>query len=147
MGCATTKPTEQSIEAASASADFGDHASSTLTRKAWEALADKDYPKVLAYTHKCVELYAQEGKKMNSEMTDFEPSETAAQKWALNDVGTCLFIMADAYVALENFPEAVNAYRTLAKDYNYAQCWDPRGWFWRPAENADLKADRYDFPQ
>jgi hypothetical protein len=143
-GCGATAVTERDIEAATATVDFGDYSSSTLTAGAWQARAEKDYPKLFAYTRECVELYGEEGKRMNAAMTDYEPFESAAEKWALNDVGTCLFIMAEAYVDLKMYPDAVKAYRTLAEDYTYAQCWDPRGWYWRPAQNADLKADKYE---
>lgn len=142
--CATTSATEPEIQAAVATVDYGDYTSATLTGKAWKALAKKDYPELFAYTRKCVELYGEEGKKMNAGMTEFEPAGTASEKWALNDVGTCLYIMGSAYEDLEMYPEAAKAYRTLVNEYNYAQCWDPKGWFWRPAENAALRAERYD---
>lgn len=141
--CATPKVAEQNIQAAAAATDFGDSSSETLTVKAWKALAEKKYPELFAYTSRCVELYADEAKRMNGEMTDYEPSATAAQKWALNDVGTCLFIKGEAYVNLERYPEAVKAYRAVVDDYKYAQCWDPKGWYWRPAEVAEKKAEAY----
>ena len=137
--------TMKSDQATDETPDFGDFSSETLTVKAWKALAARDYPKLFAYTQKCVELYGEEGKKMNAELTDFEPPETAAKKWALNDVGTSLFIMAKAYEELKMYPDAVKAYRTLANDYRYAQCWDPKGWYWHPAAGADLKAKELDY--
>jgi len=82
---------------------------------------------------------------MNAELTDFEPVETAAKKWALNDVGTSLWMMANAYADLKMYPEAVKAYRTLANDYTYSQCWDPKGWYWHPAEGASHKAKEYEY--
>ncbi|NNE18845.1 MAG: beta-glucanase precursor [Myxococcales bacterium] len=145
VACATTSVTEQQIEAVAAAVDYGDSSSETLAVKAWKAFDKKDYPEVLAYTRKCVDLYGEEGRKMNAELSAFEPSSTAATKWALNDVGTCLFIMGSAYQDLEMYPEAVEAYRTLVNDYNYAQCWDPRGWYWRPAEVAAPRVERYEY--
>ncbi len=142
-GCATTDVTESTIQATTKTLDYGDFSSQTLVAKAWKASASKNYPELLAYTRRCVELYGEQGKRMNAELTGFEPEITAAEKWALNDVGTCLFIMANAYVDLEMYPEATHAYRTLADDYRFAQCWDPKGWFWRPADGAARKADKY----
>jgi hypothetical protein len=143
ISCTPAKVTHEDIQTKAETLDFGDSTSATLARKAWEASADKNYPELFAYTQKCVELYGAEGKRMNAELTDFEPPETAAQQWALNDVGTCLFIMANAYEELEMYPQAAEAYRTLASDYEYAQCWDPKGWYWHPAAGADVKADKY----
>ena len=145
VSCAASKVTNQEINDASKSLDFGDFTSVTLAGKAWQASADKDYPELFAYTKKCVELYGEEGKAMNAKLSTFEPAETASEQWALNDVGTCLFIMADAYADLKMYPEAVKTYRTLAADYTYSQCWDQKGWFWQPAKGAEAKAKRYDY--
>ena len=38
--------------------NFGDFRSSTLATKAWAALAQNDIESVLAYTNKCISLYA-----------------------------------------------------------------------------------------
>ena len=145
ISCATGKITEDSIEATAKTLDYGDFSSETITSKAWQASADKNYPELFAYTKKCVELYGEQGKQMNAALTDFEPAETASKQWALNDAGTCTFIMAEAYVALKMYPQAVKSYRTLAKDYTYAQCWDKKGWYWQPATGAENKAKKYDY--
>jgi len=142
-GCATPEVTDAGIQAASERLDFGDSTSATLVSKAWKASSDKDYPELFAYTQRCVELYGEKGKKMNSALTYFEPSATAGQLWALNDVGTCLYIMANAYVELEMYQDAAATYRTLATDFKFSQCWDPQGWFWKPAETAEFNARKY----
>ncbi len=145
IGCTTAKVTDENIQATAKTLDYGDSTSTTLASKAWEASANKSYPELFAYTQRCVELYGEQGKIMNSEMTRFEPAETAAEKWALNDVGTCLFIMAHAYEDLEMYPQAVEAYKALAKDYKYSQCWDPKGWYWHPADGAEAKVKKYNY--
>ena len=33
------------------------------------------------------------------------------------------------------------AYQKLVDQYYYAQCWDPKGWFWKPAEAAQQALD------
>ncbi len=141
-GCASTDVTPDSIQATAAALDYGDSSSQTLLNKAWRASKKKNYPELLAYTQRCIDLYGDEGRSMNAELTDFEPEPTAAQKWALNDVGTCLFIMAHAYEDMDMYAEATQAYRTLAEDYTFAQSWDPKGWFWRPADGAARKAEK-----
>ena len=144
--CASTTAgpvTEEAVAAKAAELDFGDYSSSTLTNKAWEALNDEDYPAVLAHTKETVSRYGEEGRRMNSEMTDFAPSGSEYDPWALNDVGTSLFIMGKAYGALKMHGAAATAYEELIADYGYAQCWDPKGWFWRPAEAAIHPAKRH----
>src|ERR1700733_3920502 len=44
--------------------NFGDYRSSTLTTKAWGALAQNDIESVLAYTNKCISLYAAKASEM-----------------------------------------------------------------------------------
>jgi hypothetical protein len=143
IGCGTTRITDAEIDSAAARLDLGGFSSETLTVKAWQARADKDYPALFAYTRACVERYGEEGKRMNAEMTNFAPSDRVAEKWALNDVGTSLFIMGHAYADLKMYGEAAQAFDRLAADYGYAQCWDPRGWYWRPAQGAKEKAQRF----
>ena len=143
ISCTPAKVTHEDIQATAETLDFGDSTSATLVGKAWKASADKNYPELFAYTQKCVELYGAEGKRMNAELTDFAPPDTAAQYWALNDVGTSLFIMANAYEELKMYPEAADTYGTLASYYDFAQCWDPKGWYWHPAAGAYTKAEEY----
>lgn len=123
--------------------DFGDYTSSTLATKAWKALEDKDLDAVLAYTGKCLDLYKEKAKTMQNSLTEYawESKEQIFALWALNDVGTSLFIRGSAYMNAGNKEEAIKAFKTLIDEYYFAQCWDPKGWFWKPAEGAQQKLD------
>lgn len=116
--------------------DFGDHSSATLTKKAWEALAAGNDEHVLAFTGKCRELYAAEAKKQQAALTEFAAADTAHDSWALNDVGTCLFIEGQVREKQGKPKEAIAAYRRLVDELGFCQCWDTKGWFWKPAEAA-----------
>jgi hypothetical protein len=37
------------------------------------------------------------------------------------------------------------AYLRVVKEFGYAQCWDPRGWFWKPADAARQKIVELEF--
>ena len=39
----------------------------------------------------------------------------------------------------EEHKKALEAFETLVKNYFYAQCWDPQGWFWKPVEEAEYR--------
>lgn len=121
--------------------DFGDNRSVTLTTKAWDALKAGDVEVVLAYTNKCVELYGEEAKKMQASLKDFVKgsNQQIFNYWALNDVGTCLFIQGQAYSKANMMEEAKEAYKKIIDNYGFAQCWDVKGWFWKPAETAKEK--------
>ena len=125
----------------SAAYNFGDFRSVTLATRAWDALSKSDLEAVLAYTNKCIELYGQQAKKMQEALTDY-PQGTDDQKfsyWALNDVATSLFIQAEAYRKANMLEEAKEVYKKLVNEYTYGQAWDPKGWFWKPAEAAKEK--------
>ena len=121
--------------------EFGDRTSATLAGKAWEALGKDDIEAVLAYTNKCLELYGEAAKKMQSSLTDYQTGkkEDIFKYWALNDVATCLFIQGEAYRKANMMDEAKEVFQKLVSEYTYGQCWDPKGWFWKPAEAAQEK--------
>ena len=123
--------------------DFGDYKSSTLTTKAWEALGKKDLDSVLAYTKKCIELYEPKAKEMQSSLKEYpwENKDKIFSYWALNDIGTCFFIQGEAYKEAGKTEEAQKAYKTLVDNFYFSQCWDPQGWFWKPAEAAQQKLE------
>lgn len=119
--------------------DFGDHSSSTLTSKAWAELGKGNHDMAITYVDKCIELYMAEAKKMQSGLKDFAPegdNEKIASFWALNDVGTCLFIKGQALLKKGNKDAAKKVYKMLTDSLKYAQCWDNNGWYWKPAEAA-----------
>ncbi len=114
--------------------DFGNYTSQTLTVKAWKAWDRKDYDGVYLYTMKCIELWSQKAKQMQKNMTGFAKPGFVPFYWALNDVGTCYFILAMSYQQQGKIDEACKLYNTIIKDYGYAQCWDPKGHYWKVAE-------------
>lgn len=123
--------------------DFGDYSSSTLTTKAWKALADNDTESVVAYTDKVLELYEDKAKTMQESMTEYawESKDEIFAKWALNDVGTSLYIKGEALKKAGEDKKAQEAYKSLVENYFYAQCWDVNGWFWKPAEAGQQALD------
>jgi len=116
--------------------DFGDYTSETLTTKAWKALEANDHKGVELYTKKCVELYEADAKKQQASLMEFAPNEKAFNYWALNDVATCYFILGESLMAQKRFPEAKAAFDRVVNDFGFAQCWDPKGWFWKVAQGA-----------
>ena len=119
--------------------DFGDHSSATITTKAWEALTAKKYANAIDYAKKCIELYEKQAVEMQKELKAPVPEgdkEAISKKWALNDVGTCLFIMGQALEKQDKNTDAVASYKKLREKVAFAQCWDPQGWFWKPADAA-----------
>ena len=113
--------------------DFGDYTSQTLTTKAWEALGQNDHKGIELYTKKCIELYEEEARKQQASLTEFAPKEKAFNYWALNDVATCYFILGESLMAQNRWAEAKAVFERVVNDFGFAQCWDPKGWFWKVA--------------
>jgi len=121
--------------------DYGNMTSSTLAQRMWASLAGNNLDEVIAYNMKLERLYSATAKEMQGKLKDYPqlPAENIHTFWALNDVGTGMFILAEAYSAAGKNVEAIAAYKKVITDYLYAQCWDTNGWFWKPAEAAQQK--------
>ena len=125
--------------------DYGDFSSQTLTTKAWDALNGRDYMTAIKYTQKCVELYETAAREMQALLREQPPSgaektnDQIHANWALNDVGTSYYIRAEAFMELGREDDALMAYRKVMDQFYFAQTWDPKGWFWSPADAASTK--------
>ena len=116
--------------------DFGDYTSMTLTTKAWQALAKNDHRGIELYTKKCIELYEEDAKKQQAQLKGFAPKDQVHDYWALNDVGTCFFILGESLKTQKRYQEARAAFERVVNDFSFAQAWDERGWFWKVAVAA-----------
>lgn len=121
--------------------DYGDMSSSALVQKAWGALAANDVAAVELYVDKVLSLYAEKAQEMQEGLDQFAygSNEKISSYWALNDVGTALFILGEAYKNAGKTEESAKAFQRLVDSYFFAQTWDPQGWFWKPAEEAQKK--------
>lgn len=128
--------------------DFGDHSSQTITTKAWESLTAKKYDDTIVFAKKCIKLHEKAAVEMQKELKEPVPADdkdAVSSKWALNDVGTCYFILGQALEKQDKKAEAMAAYKQLLKKVAFAQCWDPQGWFWKPADAAKKRIKVLEF--
>lgn len=128
--------------------DFGDHRSSTLTGKAWAAHAAKNPATVKAYVAKVRELYEAKALEQQASLTAPVPTDDKDKVfsyWALNDVGTALFVLGQSLEQSGDKAGALDAYKALVEKFSFAQCWDSKGWFWRPAEAARARVKALEF--
>jgi tetratricopeptide (TPR) repeat protein len=110
--------------------------SSSLTSQAWDALAAKDFATAKAKTERCKSLFGEKASEMQASLSVVPGPDTAKDFWALNDVGTCAFILGKVYEAEGKSTEAITAYQDVIKNYPMSQCWDKQGWYWQPAVAA-----------
>ena len=116
--------------------DYGDYTSVTLQVKSWDALGEGNYEAVLKYTDKCAELYEEKARAMQASLGAKPAPDDVHDYWALNDVGTCYFIRGEALTKMRKYADAMAAYKVVRDELYYAQAWDPKGWFWSPADAA-----------
>lgn len=132
--------------APAAELDFGNFSSETLTSKAWQAMNAKDYETAKAYANKCIEMYQAQAVEMQKGLSQpATEKEEVFKSWALNDVGTSYFILGQALEAQSKGKEAIAPYKFLVENLSYAQCWDAKGWFWKPADAARERIKALEF--
>jgi len=107
--------------------------SAALVTEAWAAFERKDYAAARAAIARCQSLYGTQAAEMQSKLTALPDKENAHGQWALNDVGTCTFVLGRVAEAEGQKDEAMAAYRMVVDQYSFSQCWDTQGWFWQPA--------------
>jgi len=110
--------------------------SSSLALQAWDALAAKDFATAKAKIERCKILFGEKASEMQISLSVVPGPDTAKDFWALNDVGTCVFILGKVYEAEGKSAEAITAYQEVIKSYPMSQCWDKQGWYWQPAVAA-----------
>ena len=124
--------------------DFGNYSSETLTIKAWKSWDKSDFKGVELYARKCIELWGEKARQMQKQMDGFAQGRFIPYFWAVNDVGTCHFILGMAYQKQANLTKAREMYAIIIKDFGYAQCWDPRGHYWKVAEVSQMRLAELD---
>lgn len=119
--------------------DFGDYSSATLVTRAWESLEKEDLGLVLGYADKCIKLYGDKAREMQAGLADYPQGsdDELFAYWALNDVATAHFIKGRAYMMEGRNKEAAREFQTIRDDFSFGQCWDPRGWWWKPVTEAE----------
>lgn len=143
-GLVETMP-EQEVPAPSPTVseiDFSDLSHWNLTVSAWESLAKKDFKGVFAYARKCLEFYEEKALEAAKSMQMFAQFGHEDDYALVNDVATSHYIMGEAYMK-QNMPdEAIREFSLVIEKYPYAQCWDPKGWFWKVAEVSRINIEK-----
>lgn len=135
-------PAEETVPAPAATAGQTNEpppakdSSAALATEAWSAFDRKDYAAARAAVERCQSLYGAKAAEMQAKLTALPDKESAHDQWALNDVGTCTFLLGKISEAEGKNEEALTAYKTVVEQYLYSQCWDTQGWFWQPAVAA-----------
>jgi len=122
----------------------GNLSSAQQTSKAWNLLLAEKYDEAIASAEECIQRFDERAIKQQQKLKDFLPKVEAPKPWALNDVATCLFIKGRALRLQGKNDEAKVVFGKIIADYGFAQCWDPRGWYWKVAPGAKDEIDCID---
>jgi len=112
-----------------------------VTAKAWAALEKKDWDNVLKQADRAIKVWGDQAKLINGDLNAYPKGDNVKKFANLNEVGTCLWIKAEALRLKGDKSRAVATYKQLVTNYKYAQCWDNQGWWWKPAAAAVIKID------
>jgi len=104
----------------------------------WETSSKGDLDGLEALTKRCLKIYGEEAKKQQKMLKDFPTRGEEENYQSLNDVGTCLFILAEALMNHGKTNEAVSQFQDAIEKYSWAQAWDPsRGTYWSIKEKSE----------
>ncbi len=121
---------------------FAETSPEDLLRLLWEASAKKDMSKLDELFTVCKERYGELARQQQSVLKGFPPRAETSKYQALNDMGTCLFIKAEALMNTGKKEEAIIQFQEIMDDFSWSQAWDPRGWYWSVAEKAQASINR-----
>lgn len=121
-----------------------------LVNRAWDAYRSQNYDTAMTAADRCVDRFKEEADAdeaaLEARHAKLLPTGAVGPKvkdeiyaqGVLNDVATCFWIKGISAQLSKHDDAAREAYTATMK-YRYARTWDPKGWFWSPAEDA---ADR-----
>jgi len=118
--------------------------SEEYVRKAWEASSQNNFEEVERLTNECVATYSEKAKQQQASLTGFADKGTENQYQTLNDVATALFVHAEVLMKKGDIKQSRELFARIINEFSWAQSWDPRGWYWAPAEKAQASIDKLD---
>ena len=108
-----------------------------LTFYAWLAFSNKNYDEAIKLTEHCIELYGPEALRQQGFLSSFAPAVEARNSWALNDVGTCLFIKGKSLYETGKFQRSHDVFKKISDLFSFSQCFDyANRTFWLPSDKA-----------
>ena len=110
--------------------------SSKFVRQAWELSVRGKLDELDRLVDEGLAIYAEKAKALQIPLTEFPDTAQQENYQILNDVGTLLFIRAEALMNYGRTDDAIEAFQSLIEEYPWAKSWDPRGWYWSIKEKS-----------
>ena len=118
-----------------------DHAEESYlaTAKIWETMERKNWDAAIAQANRVIRVWGPQARRTNNQLKGYATAKDAKKYGNLNAAGVSLLLKGDALSKKGDKAAAKVTYQLLLDQYTYAQVWDPKGWFWKPAEEARKK--------
>jgi hypothetical protein len=114
--------------------------SAEMVSNAWASLDAGNYSSAISQANEVISAFGSQALQQQSTLTDFAPAGHEADYWALNDVATAYFILAEAQKAQGNTTQAKTNYQYIVTNLKFAQCFDPdTNSYWKVAQAAQEK--------
>jgi tetratricopeptide (TPR) repeat protein len=121
------------------------------TTVAWKAYQQGQFDEAIRHADKCIDEFFGDARRRQQALTDggakvplgpvtAEQKESVHKNGTLNDVATCHYIKGMASAKLGKRDVARSELEKATK-LPSGRAWDERGWFWSPAEAAQLFID------
>jgi hypothetical protein len=119
--------------------------SASMIKKAWDYLNAGDKVGAHFFATQLINKYGKEALSQQASLKGFASKANAAKYWALNDVATSYFVLANVAARRGQFDETKKNIGIILNKLKYAQCWDTKGFYWKVAEGAKelLKNKKY----
>lgn len=115
---------------------------SDYLKKAWEYSGQNDLTRLTNLVSECLQKFAPEAKMQQAALTGFPQRGHESEYAVLNDVGTVMFVRAEALMNNGRTEEAIALFQKIIEEYRFAQAWDPTvGAFWSVAEKSQNSID------
>ncbi len=111
--------------------------------KAWTALGKGAVDSAIRIAEKVIERFKDEAIRQQESLSGHFPKAGTEDNYKeLNAVGTAYYIIAEGYEKEGHCDKALTYYRKAIREFPLSQNWDPRGWFWKVAEESKAKIDK-----
>ncbi|MCF7907660.1 MAG: hypothetical protein K9L86_02140 [Candidatus Omnitrophica bacterium] len=103
---------------------------------AWSLRGQKKYEQAYEEVDACIANLTDNANRLAKALTGPTDEVKKSSYQNMNDIAECYFIRAEIFRDQTKYEEASKAFSVIIEKYPYAQCFDPRGWFWSPANAA-----------
>ena len=128
-------------------------------KNAWSAFGKNDYKTAITFSDSCIKKFGKialdQQAKLKKDSVPLPPAGAVDNNEAeknrifsrglINDVATAYWIKGESAEHLYESSKD-KKYKTMsqesfkgAAELKYGRCWDPKGWFWSPADAAKKK--------